>query len=255
MKSHSTVNSIQPSGSIHKTLGLDACQGEWAVCWVDSAGGFDFEKHKTIADLFPAHDDAAAILIDIPIGLAENPHDRRPDAELRARLKGKSSSVFETPCRQAVYASTRDSARELNLKTLNKSLSCQSIGFSKKIREVDEFLLTHPRYIDRLRESHPEYAFCLMNGGQPLLSRKIEPAGLNDRLAVLARHFPAARQCLSSLRARNIPDSTYHDFLDAMVLAVMGLMGARRGFETIPPVPLRDRRGLRMEIAYCRPER
>ena len=49
--------------------------------------------------------DADCLLIDIPIGLPESLEDevKRPDQQLRVRLQGKQSSVFNTPCRQAVY--------------------------------------------------------------------------------------------------------------------------------------------------------
>lgn len=238
----------------NKSLGIDACQGGWVIFCLYSGGRYEFERRDTIDEIFPRHADAASILIDIPIGLAERATDHRPDGALRARLKGKASSVFETPCRQAVYAATPAEARAANKLILNKSLSAQSLGFSKKIREVDEFLLKNPSYVDRLRESHPEYAFALLSGGRPLLSRKVEPAGLEERLSVLQSHFPPARQALDAVRQRGFPESTLNDFLDAMVLAVMGYYGIARGFETIPANPPRDPKGLRMEIAFCRPE-
>lgn len=243
-----------PDRRVQKSLGIDACQGGWAVFILHPGGRYEFERHAIIGEIVSRHAGAASMLIDIPIGLAESAADRRPDAALRTRLKGKASSVFETPCRQAVYAATRPEARAANTLVLGKSLSAQSLCFSHKIREVDEFLSHHPHYVDRLRESHPEYAFALLNGGRPILSRKVEPAGLAERLAVLRRHFPQAPQALEAVRQSGFPDSTLNDFLDAMVLAVMGLMGSARGFETIPENPPRDPQGLRMEIAYCRPE-
>lgn len=115
---------------------------------------YGFDDYCDISELMDKHHDADCFLIDIPVGLPENIQDEsaRPDRELRSRLKGKSSSVFNTPCRQAVYRQDKQDAKALNLQFLSKSLSEQSLGFSPKIREVDQFLFDNPQFIDRLRE-------------------------------------------------------------------------------------------------------
>ncbi|MBP2628734.1 MAG: hypothetical protein H6Q68_3445 [Firmicutes bacterium] len=115
---------------------------------------YGFDDYCDISELMDKHHDADCFLIDIPVGLPENIQDEsaRPDRELRSRLKGKSSSVFNTPCRQAVYRQDKQDAKALNLQFLSKGLSEQSLGFSPKIREVDQFLFDNPQFIDRLRE-------------------------------------------------------------------------------------------------------
>ena len=107
------------------------------------------------------------MLIDIPIGLPENTQQdaARPDKLLRKDLKGKASSVFSVPCRQAVEEQDRTKAKALNLSVLGRSLSEQSLGICASIRQVDHFLQRHPEWKNRLIESHPEYCFTLLNHG------------------------------------------------------------------------------------------
>jgi len=104
------MSNMVSGGNNYKCVGVDICtktgkyQG-WVAFGQDSGGSYGFEDYRNIADLMAEHHDADCLLIDIHIGLPENNQDEiaRPDRELRSRLKGKSSSVFNTPCRQAVY--------------------------------------------------------------------------------------------------------------------------------------------------------
>ena len=242
----------------HKCVGIDSCtktakyQG-WAAFWQDSQGNYGFSDYRNIADLMVEHYDADYLLIDIPVGLPENNMDEiaRPDHELRNRLKEKSSSVFNTPCRQAVYCLDKQDAKALNIQFLNKSLSEQSLCFSPKIREVDQFLFDNPQFIGRLRESHPEYGFAVLNQGKALISKKSESIGLNERKVLLSQHLVHAEDAMNEITAK-YPKALIDDFVDAMVLAVIGSIGIKNGFETIPEQPKKDNRGLPMEIVYSR---
>lgn len=234
-----------------KSVGIDSCKQGWAVFWQEGAGEYDFAVYPHIAPLLSEHREAATLLIDIPIGLPESAEMglHRPDQELRNKLVGKASSVFNTPCRQAVYAEDKHAARRYNLQVLGKSLSEQSLGFSKKIKEVDLFLEACPEYIGRLRESHPELCFALLNQGLPLISRKTEPEGMAERIAVLSRYFPQAESAFIKIQTRQL-QSQWNDFVDAMVLAVTGQIGLSKGFLTIPRQPWRDKREIPMEVVY-----
>ncbi|MDF2569948.1 MAG: hypothetical protein K0R55_1552 [Sporomusa sp.] len=241
-----------------KCVGIDSCKKSgkhygWAVFWIEDNFGYGFGIYPTISDIIVDHHNAACVLIDIPIGLPETEQENRlrPDRELRNRLKGKSASVFNTPCRQAVYCRDKQEAKAVNIEITKKSLSEQSLGFSKKIREVDEFLLSNPHYIGRIRESHPEYSFALLDGGKPLISRKTENIGFAERREVLNRHYVATEQALNEIMSQ-YPKRLLDDFVDAMVLAVIGIAGMQFGFETIPEHPTKDSRMLPMEIVYAR---
>ncbi|SEP39745.1 DUF429 domain-containing protein [Propionispora vibrioides] len=240
-------------------VGIDSCKrvGKyrgWAVFWHDLSGRYGFADYPDITKLMTEHNDAGCLLIDIPIGLPENSQQNvaRPDQKLRSRLPGKASSVFNTPCRQAVYAQDKQTAKACNLQVLQKSLSEQSLGFTPKIREVDQFLLEQPQYIGRLRESHPEYGFAILNGNKPLVSKKTLPEGLKERTQLLSEYFIQAEQAMAEIQNR-YPKQLLDDFMDAMVLSVIGRLGMQYGFSTIPQQPVGDSRGIPMEIVYSEP--
>jgi predicted RNase H-like nuclease len=239
-----------------RCVGLDSCKKTgkyygWSAFWLETDGSYGFAVYPSITAIMSDHHDAACILIDIPIGLPETPAEAaaRPDSELRRQLKKKSSSVFNTPCRQAVYCHNKQAAKSSNQAVLHKSLSEQSLGFMGKIREVDEFLRRNPQYNGKLRESHPEYAFALLNNGQPLISKKDETDGLAERRLVLEGFFENTDRAWSEISLQ-YPKQLLDDFLDAMVLAVMGAWGLHNGFATIPAQPVKDSRGLPMEVVY-----
>jgi len=252
------MDNIIPGTNSCKVVGIDSCKKTskyhgWAVFWLDVHGNYGFGVYHTIEDIMADHDDANCMLIDIPLGLPENEQDEaaRPDRELRSRLKGKSSSVFNTPCRQAVYCQDKQDAKAVNVQFLHKSLSEQSIGFAAKILEVDLFLSKEPQYIGQLRESHPEYAFDILNDGKALQSKKTEGTGLDERKLVLSRYFIHTEKALGEIMSQ-YPKALIDDFVDAMVLAVIGKNGMENGFATIPKKPVKDNRGIPMEIVYCR---
>lgn len=236
----------------HKIIGIDSCKKGWTAFWQDSCGGYGYAVYRDIASLMVKHDDADYLFIDIPIGLPESEAEQalRPDRQLRQRLKGKGSSVFNVPCRQAVYECfDKQAAREQNIKILHKSLSEQSLGFAPKLKQVDEFLRAKPQYIGKLRESHPEYCFAVLNGGKPLLSKKSEDSGFLERKQLLEKYFPQAAEVLQKIRSSE-GKQVLNDFVDAMALSVNGLIGLNNGFATIPERPHCDSKGLPMEIVY-----
>jgi predicted RNase H-like nuclease len=226
----------------------------WAVFWHDLSGRYGFADYPDITKLMTEHKNAGCLFIDIPIGLPENRQQNvaRPDQKLRSRLPGKASSVFNTPCRQAVYARDKQTAKACNLQVLQKILSEQSLGFTPKIREVDQFLLEQPQYIGRLRESHPEYGFAILNGNKPLMSKNPLPEGLQERVRLPSEYFTQAEQAMAEIKSR-YPRQLLDDFMDAMVLSVIGRLGVQHGFSIIPQQPVRDSRGIPMEIVYSEP--
>ncbi|HEY3424675.1 MAG TPA: DUF429 domain-containing protein, partial [Negativicutes bacterium] len=122
-------------GNNYKCVGIDSCKKTgkyygWTAFWIHTDGSYGFRVYHTIIDIMADHHDADCLLIDIPIGLPENEQENRarPDSELRNRLKGKASSVFNTPCRQAVYCLDKQEAKRINLHIVKKSLSEQSLG-------------------------------------------------------------------------------------------------------------------------------
>lgn len=231
-------------------VGIDACNGKWVAVRI-SDSGFDVGKFDTIGEICSRFSGCDSYLIDIPVGLAEHSGHLRPDAAVRRVLGRKGSTIFGVPCRQAVYAESYEEAKKLNKALLGKSLSCQSYGITKAIRQVDEFLEGSPDWKNRLLESHPEFCFLKLSGSEADLGNKKTGEGKAKRLELLEKHCPGAGtavdQFLDEVQGRKKTD----DVVDAMCLAVMGREMARKGIRTVPEEPMKDSRGILMQMVYA----
>lgn len=230
-------------------VGIDGCKGKWvAVCI--SEDGFEVEKFNNIRDICERYSQADRILIDIPIGLAESKEDLRPDALVKKELGRKGSSIFQVPCRQAVYQETKEAAREKNIAVLGKSLSEQTLAITKAIRQADEFLTNHPQWKNRLLESHPEFCFAKLNNNTPIFENKMTEEGKQRRLAVLQKHYPEAENVINKYLADVPYRKKTDDVIDALCLAVIGRLTIEGSLKSVPEQPMKDARGLYMQIVY-----
>ena len=155
------------------------------------------------------------VLIDIPIGLLDE-GPRSCDVEARKLLGPRRSSVFPAPSR-----------RLLRARSYRGQCSIQLWNILGKIREVDQVMT--PRLQRRVRESHPECSFALLNGA-PMRFPKKTPEGLAERRALVGP-------------VRRLPGAAEDDVLDACAL----LWSARRRHVALGDGG-RDERGLRCEI-------
>ena len=230
------------------SVGIDGCIGKWAAVAITN-NKFEVCLCKNILEICEKFSMAQSIIIDMPIGLAENSDDIRPDSILRKNLKGKASSVFNTPCRQAVHAPNYTDAIAENKKALNCSISPLSNSIIPKIREIDIFLQGNEAFKNRLVESHPEYCFALLNGGNPILSNKTTYEGKKARLELLSKYYADSFWVLEEFRksAPALSNKT-DDIIDALSMAVIGALGLRYGFKTLPQNPQKDSVGLYMQI-------
>ena len=231
-----------------KAVGIDGCKGKWLlVCLSDTV--YDVHLYDTIQEIGDRYQTADIILIDMPIGLPESLLDVRPEALLRKQLKGRASTVFNVPCRQAVKQTDYESASSTNYRILGKKLSRQSFGILPKIREIDDYLEDSPHWKNRLLECHPEYCFALLNHGMPISFNKKTPDGRRARIDLLVKNDPQTIPLITLFR-KKYPryQGRIDDLLDAMVLAVIGTAGLRLGFHTLPPNATEDSRSIRMQI-------
>lgn len=161
-----------------RVLGVDGCKGGWAVvALLDGAYAHAFLSPR-FADV--VRDEAAVIAVDIPIGIPEA-EGRRADSAARHFVAPRGSSVFPTPVRSALEATTYDGARAASLASIGKSLSKQAYMLAPKILEVDAIAAGD----DRVIEVHPECSFREIVG-RPLDS-KHAASGRVDRRALLHR--------------------------------------------------------------------
>jgi predicted RNase H-like nuclease len=206
---------------------------------------------NTASQLLSAFPNAERVLIDVPIGLPWHDEPIRPcDRLARSILGDRRSSVFPVPCRAAIGAEAIGIARELNRRELDRSLSEQSWGICRKIREVDDLLLGKPGPGAEVREVHPEICFWALAGRSPMKHNKSREEGLRERLAVLAEFEPNAARFLDFVLAeeprRKVSADDVLDALAAFVTssASNSLLASLRG------VPASDERGLPMEMLY-----
>ncbi len=237
--------------------GIDGCKSGW-IAIVYQQGEWDYLLSSDLSDFYLLHCEAHSILIDIPIGLVDQGSEGRAcDRLARKHLSPyRHASIFTPPCRRALY-SALEKASAINFEYTGKKLSKQSINIIPKIREVDEFLLQLPPH-KRLpfEEAHPELIFYGLNGQQPLLTSKKTKEGIQNRLTLIARHFPELKSLYpkilaETMRKHLLPD----DVVDAMSLAVVGLLKKRSplNWQQFPFPTVYDGEGLPMSLGYYTP--
>ena len=233
-------------------IGIDGCKKGWFYVGIGADSSFQVGVLPEIDSIRPWIDNATQILVDIPIGLLANSESERlSDVAARQLIKPRGSTVFPVPSRSAVYKDTYLQASAENNRCLGRKLSKQSFAICSKIREVDNFMRAS-RPGSKVREMHPEVAFCGLNGMRPLLTRKKQADGYNERIALLRQFYPGTDAVVRLAREKE-PYKKYladDDILDALVGAVTAAHYPR--LESLPARPAIDDEGLPMEIVFAR---
>jgi predicted RNase H-like nuclease len=164
--------------------------------------------------------------------------------------------VFSPPVRAALDAwrcrPPRDGAAYDTANRANKESSEHNIGIPRqcfgifpKLDEADRLMT--PEFQCRIKESHPEVAFTLLNRGTPLQWNKHTKEGRNDRRRLL---FDAGLREVERILPEYRSDSRVaaDDILDALALVATAKRIVRGEAERIPADPPCDARGLRMEM-------
>lgn len=230
--------------------GIDGCRGGWiAIALNDSEfSSYLLETQQQLLEFLQA---SKLTFIDIPIGLSDSEASRNCDRLLRKALSPHfSSSVFNPPVRQAVYASHYRDACQRNATATGKKISKQSWNIAPKIRLIDEILLAHPELTGSVLESHPEFLFFNLKESHLTHKKKTEE-GKIERLQILAEFFPPIEHCFEEVRSRYLKKQTADDdIVDAFALAICAQLAGEYGLGTIPHSIEHDRQGLPMAIHY-----
>ena len=130
-----------------------------------------------------------------------------------------------------------------------RGVSIQAFGIFSKIREIDTLLIARPGLRDRVFESHPEVAFCRLNGDRAMsLPKKIKgsvnPAGMAERKALLCRHGYA----MGFLDQPPPRGAAADDFLDAAVMMLIAGRIANGKARPFPDPPRADGFGIPVAI-------
>lgn len=212
-------------------LGVDGCPGGWVGALLD---GSRVTWHTgDIASLLTLG--AAAVAVDIPIGLPAGGERRAADVEARAELGAQRSSVFFAPPRAVLEAGSQPEATRLSRAAGSRGVSIQMFHILAKVAEVD----AHVRAGAAVVEAHPEVSLRRLSG-RPLPPKRTL-AGRLSRLEVLRTWLPDV-QLPAPLPGRAQPD----DCLDALACAWTAQRWLRGEAEVLGGDP--DSLGLPMRI-------
>ena len=182
-----------------RVAGVDMATGGWAVVLLEGDRVVDAFRCEVFADALAL--DAQVVGVDVPIGLPER-EPRPADAAARRFVGARSSSVFATPPRAVLEASTYAQARAVAIEMTGKSLSAQSYALARRTLEVDEYA----RADERIIEVHPEVSFRELATG-PLDSKR-SSHGLAQRRAALADAGIEVPEHVPRLREPDLLDAT-----------------------------------------------
>lgn len=208
------------------------------------------ETRVAIADSFGSildgpGENASAIIVDIPIGLAES-GGRSCEREARRRLGRRRSSVFSSPRRPMLAFDRYEDANAFG-KANGAGLSRQCWGIVPKIREADQQMTRDLQGL--VGEGHPELAFTRLCGAPCAYPKRTAEGARERRSALVAAGLFSIDALLADLRRRHPRKREFadDDFYDACALSLTAearLAGAAWRFGD----DARDARGLLMEI-------
>jgi predicted RNase H-like nuclease len=231
-----------------KLGGIDGCSAGWVIA-SSLDGKYELEIYDNFKSIISNYGNLDRILIDIPVGLSSKKAGRTIDAKLRQELKNRSSTVFNAPCRSAVYESDDKLARQFNIQTENKSLSIQSLAIRGKIKEVDEYLCENKSDITII-ESHPELCFKFLNKSI-VQSKKSTPEGVDERLTIIENYDPK----LVDLYQRKLKEikrkhAKKDDIIDAICLCLVNKLGSEENHSYLVDENAVDEKGIMIRIGY-----
>ena len=231
-------------------VGVDGCKAGWIAIALAGTGEHSHLVAPAIADVARVYP-TSLMLVDVPIGLRDDtPAERKCDVEARARLGPRASSVFPAPSRGALDIPDYAAASAENHRRTGRRLSKQTFAILPKIREVDEYLRVSWATGPVVREMHPEVCFWAL-AGRPMKHAKSTAEGAAERVDALARHLPGAARIVAEITATHRRTALRRDdVIDALGGAVTAQLSGGM-LRTLPDVPEKDGRGLRMEMVYA----
>ena len=241
---------------INRAIGIDGCRYGWVTACYESE---TVKLFKNIAEVWAYFGIDCDFLIDMPIGLpsAKVPN-RTCEQEARAVLpKGRKSSLFSVPCREAFAAENYGEANEINKSILGKGLSKQTWFIMPKMLELDELLISNHEARLPFKEAHPEISFQFINSGEPLIASKKTKEGIYERRSILQQFDSRTEQLYQlAIYAFNRTAVAPDDILDALCLSAMQTIIQQNGKSsqqyTFPQKPIVDEHGIEMAIHYGR---
>lgn len=237
-------------------LGIDGSKGGWCVAHLEH-GKFTIYHESKLCHILNRFEDIQSILIDIPVGIGSESVCRNLESVARNELKPYwSSSIFTPPIREALAEDTYAEACSVNAKIIGKKISIQSWNISRKIVEVDAYLVSNPGKKDILHESHPEICFKYLNRGNLLFHRKNkkDSIGIRERLEILSWYYPEIYDVFNREKKRMNPKvARIDDLVDAICLGIVAQFGFEFGYEKLIGSEIKDEKNIEMSLYYFNP--
>jgi predicted RNase H-like nuclease len=188
-------------------VGVDGCKRGWVAVALKDGAFASAAIYPSVLSIPAVWTDAAAIAVDIPIGLTEaKPRDA--DVAARAFLKNRSSAVFLVPPRAVVAEREWADACRVARAKGEPGFSKQAFALFEKIREADALVGDA-----RVHEVHPEVSFAAL-AGRVLQTKKQTWDGVAERRAALAKNGIVIPDDIG-----NAGGASVDDVLDAAVAA------------------------------------
>jgi predicted RNase H-like nuclease len=149
-------------------------------------------------------------------------------------------------------AETYEEACEINKKVLEKKISLQAYHISKKIKEIDDFLLANLQARQKIRETHPEICFWALAGGKAMRFPKKKKHGFKERLDLLKKVFTPAESIVASAMKKFLRKHVAKDDILDSIAASLVAYSRVSSLETVPQIPNKDAKGLPMEIVFSK---
>src|SRR5206468_13100161 len=114
-----------------------------------------------------------------------------------------------------------------NHRRTGRRLSKQSFSIAPRILDVEQYLRQSWASGPVIREMHPEVCFWGL-AARPMRHAKRTAEGAAERIAVLARHLPAAAAIVDEVTRTHRKSASRDDVIDALVGAVTARLGVER---------------------------
>lgn len=207
-----------------RVVGIDGSRAGW-VAVVLEAGYAGADGDRSIAALVERHPDAAAVGVDMPIGL---PHEGARDCDIAARsfIGKRRSSVFLAPPQGVLDAQSYSDAVAASVEPAGAGVSQQAYALRARIAEVAALVEIDSRVI----EVHPEVSFWAMAEVEVEFSKHTWN-GHRQRLALLSNEgIELPKGALQDLAGRAGVD----DVVDAAAAAWSAARYAARAAKPLP---------------------
>ena len=233
-------------------VGVDGCPVGWVAARVklegDVPSSLCLKSFRNFEEVVDEWVEAAAVAVDIPIGLIEC--QRAADIEARAVLGGRKSSVFPAPDPRVIDLEGYREANQIMQEHCEKGISKQAFAIFPKVREVNEVVRRRDPQQQRIIEIHPEACFWALNAKRPLNHAKRTAEGYQERRALL-QSWLAMPLWDDRKTARNQAiGAAADDVLDAIAAAWTAQWWAAGCPGRFPVMKQHDAFGLCAEIVY-----